>query len=310
VENSSIIFGPIPSRRFGLSLGIDLSPKIKQCNFDCLYCELDGSSTVSKQSDDILSVKNIISKLKDALKQHKNIDVITFTANGEPTLYPYLSDLIDEVDKLKGDKKTLILSNGANIYKKEIQNTLAKIDMVKLSLDCISSKCFKKLDRINSSVECDKIVPGMIEFRKEFKNQLILEILFVKDLNDTKEEVELLYQNIKNIKPNRVDIGTIVRPPAYAVKPVKYEFLESVANRFENLPVVITHKNKVKNLQSFTKGEILNLLSRRPLTYEDIDNSFDKNSKDLLYDMIDKNLLSVVVNNNIEFVVTPFNNIV
>ena len=303
MENSSIIFGPIPSRRFGLSLGIDLSPKIKQCNFDCLYCELDGSSTVSKQSDDILSVKNIISKLKDALKEHTNIDVITFTANGEPTLYPYLSNLIDEVDKLKGNKKTLILSNGANIYKKEIQDTLAKIDMVKLSLDCISPKCFKKLDRINSSVECDKIVPGMIEFRKIFKNQLILEILFVKELNDTKDEIELLYQNIKKISPNRVDIGTIVRPPAYKVKPVEYEFLESVANRFEQLPVVITHKNIVKKLQSFTKDEIINLLLRRPLTYEDIKNSFDKSSQQLLNNMLDQNILKIVQNNNIEFIV-------
>ncbi len=304
MENS-IIFGPIPSRRFGMSLGIDLSPKIKQCNFDCLYCELDGSKTVSKQDkNDILSVQNIIKKLKDALNEHKNIDVITFTANGEPTLYPYLSILIDEVDKIKGSKKTLILSNGANIYKKDIQDTLLKIDMVKLSLDCISKECFKKLDRINSSIECQKIVPGMIEFQKKFKNQLILEILFVKDLNDKEIELELLYQNIKKISPNRVDIGTIVRPPAYDVKPVDYNFLEYTANKFENLPVVITHSNKIKNLQSFNQDEIQTLLKRRPLTYEDIDNTFDADSKKRLYDMLDQGKLKAILNNNITFIKT------
>ena len=112
----NLIFGPIPSRRFGVSLGIDLSPNIKQCNFDCLYCELDFAKTISKQTQ-VVSVKDIITQLKIALQDHKNIDVITFTANGEPTLYPYLSQLIDEVDKIKGDIKTLILSYSLSTFK-------------------------------------------------------------------------------------------------------------------------------------------------------------------------------------------------
>jgi wyosine [tRNA(Phe)-imidazoG37] synthetase (radical SAM superfamily) len=148
---NNIIFGPIPSRRFGMSLGIDLSPSIKQCNFDCLYCELEKAKTVSKQTE-VVPVKDIVEALKTALLNHKDLDVITFTANGEPTLYPYLEELIDEIEKIKGDIKTLILSNGANIYEKKIQKLLTKIDIVKLSLDCVSDKCFKKLDRIDSSV--------------------------------------------------------------------------------------------------------------------------------------------------------------
>jgi len=129
----NIIFGPIPSRRFGMSLGIDLSPTSKQCNFDCLYCELQVAKTVSKQTYSI-SVKDIISQLKIALKNHTNIDVITFTANGEPSLYPYLDELIDEVDKIKKNIKTLILSNGANIYSTEIQKVFLKIDIVNFIL--------------------------------------------------------------------------------------------------------------------------------------------------------------------------------
>ena len=107
--------------------------------------------------------------------------MITFTANGEPSLYPLLSELIDEIDKIKGDVKTLILSNGANIYEKEIQITLTKIDIVKLSLDCVSAECFKKLDSVDESVDVSKIVSGMVEFRKLHDKQLIIRNIICKN---------------------------------------------------------------------------------------------------------------------------------
>lgn len=296
----NIIFGPIPSRRFGMSLGVDLSPSSKQCNFDCLYCELEKAKTVSKQTE-IVNVEDIISQLKTALQNHKNIDVVTFTANGEPSLYPYLSQLIDEVDKIKGDIKTLILSNGANIYQKEIQNTLKKIDIVKLSLDCVSYKCFKKLDRVDSSVECDKIVDGMVEFRKIYDKQLICECLFVKTLNDSNEEIELIRDALTKIKPNRVDIGTIDRPPAYDVKPVEYEKLLDIANKFENIPVTIAHRDKIVNSEDFNEDEIIVLLKRRPLTQDDISNLFSETSKVLLETLVKSGKIKIINNNSVKF---------
>jgi len=250
--SNSIIFGPIPSRRFGISLGIDLSPGKKQCNFDCLYCELEGAKTVDKM-DEYPSVENIINEIKNSFKTHHKIDVITLTANGEPTLYPKLDELINEINKIKANTKTLILSNGSTIYKKEIYDALLKIDIVKLSLDCISEKCFKKLDRVNNSVETQKIVPAMIDFSRQTKNDLVLEILFVKDLNDKIDEIELLNKAINQIKPKRVDIGTIDRPPAYQVKPVTYEFLEDVASEFKNINVNIVYKNRPKSMQHTQK---------------------------------------------------------
>jgi wyosine [tRNA(Phe)-imidazoG37] synthetase (radical SAM superfamily) len=296
----NIIFGPIPSRRFGMSLGVDLSPTSKQCNFDCLYCELSYAKTMSVQEYSI-SVKDIIIQLKDALQNHTNIDVITFTANGEPTLYPYLSELIDEIDKIKGDVKTLILSNGANIYDTNIQKILSKIDIVKLSLDCVSTKCFKKLDRADNSVDCTKIVKGMVAFRKLHKKQLVLETLFVKTLNDNDSEIVALYNAILKIKPNRVDIGTIDRPPAYDVQPLEYEALVDIANKFKELPVTIAHKNKIVNHQSFNDKEILTLLARRPLTQEDIDNTFNDNSKDSLKNLMILDKITLVLNNGVKF---------
>jgi len=296
----NIIFGPIPSRRFGMSLGIDLSPFSKQCNFDCLYCELAYAKTVSKQTE-IISVEEIIVQLKTALKKHKNIDVITFTANGEPSLYPHLNQLINDVDKIKGDIKTLILSNGANIYHKDIQQILSKIDIVKLSLDCTSEKCFKKLDRVNNSVDCTKIVDGMVEFRNIYKKQLIIEVLFVKTLNDNDTEIEQIYKALKRINPNRIDIGTIDRPPAYNVESISYEKLVDIANTFNNLPVTITHKNKIVNKQAYNKDEILTLLSRRPLTKEDVKNIFDENTILELNRLIKLDKITKINNNNVIF---------
>ena len=298
--SNSIIFGPIPSRRFGISLGIDLSPSKKQCNFDCLYCELEGAKTVDKM-DTFPSVDEIIKAIKESFKNHPKIDVITITCNGEPTLYPKLNKLIDEINKIKGETKTLILSNGSTIYKKEIFEALLKIDIVKLSLDCISEKCFKKLDRQNKSVEIEKIVPSMIEFSQKTKKDFVLEILFVKNVNDNEEELNLLYEAIILINPKRIDIGTIDRPPAYKVNPVSYEFLEDVANKFEGLNVNIVFKNRPKQIISYNKEEILSMINRRPLTIEDIENMFDNESKIFLEELIRNEEIGLVDNAGIKF---------
>ncbi|MCG3706287.1 radical SAM protein [Aliarcobacter butzleri] len=298
--SNSIIFGPIPSRRFGISLGIDLSPSKKQCNFDCLYCELEGAKTVDKM-DTFPSVDEIIKAIKESFKNHPKIDVITITCNGEPTLYPKLSELIDEINKIKGETKTLILSNGSTIYKKEIFEALLKIDIVKLSLDCVSEKCFKKLDRQNKSVEIEKIVPSMIEFSQKTKNDFVLEVLFVKDINDKDEEIELLFNAVKQINPKRIDIGTIDRPPAYKVNPVSYKFLEDAANKFEGLNVNIVFKNRPKQIISYNKEEILSMINRRPLTIEDIENMFDNQSKIFLEELIRNEEIGLVDNAGIKF---------
>lgn len=298
--SNSLTFGPIPSRRFGISLGIDLSPSTKQCNFDCLYCELKPARTIEKM-DTYPKVSDVVAAVCEAFRKHKKIDVLTITANGEPTLYPHLDELIDELDVIKGEAKTLILSNGGSIYKKEIQHTLAKLDTVKLSLDCVSGECFRKLDRNNKSVEVERIVEGMVEFRKLYTKSFVLEVLFVKDLNDKAKEIDLLYQAIKQINPDRVDVGTIDRPPAYDVKPVSYKTLESVANTFEGINVNIAYKSRPNAVQDFTTDEIVTLLQRRPLTKEDIENMFTKNSQDILEKLVHLEKIKIVDSSGVKF---------
>lgn len=253
--SNSIIFGPIPSRRFGISLGIDLSPGKKQCNFDCLYCELEGAKTVDKM-DEYPSVEDIIKEIKSSFETHSKIDVITLTANGEPTLYPKLDELINEINKIKANTKTLILSNGSTIYKKEIYDALLKIDIVKLSLDCISEKCFKKLDRVNSSVETQKIVPAMINFSKQTKNDLVLEILFVKDLNPDSLHI------IKNalveaaVITDRADVRfQFERQGYFYADPIDYTDEKPVFNKIVGLKDSWAKKTKV--IENIDKTEII-----------------------------------------------------
>lgn len=272
------IFGPINSRRFGSSLGIDLSPALKQCNFDCLYCELAPSVTTTSQTN-VVEVSTIINELKEHL--HDKIDVITITANGEPTLYPYLDELIDEINKIKNSTQTLILTNSATLVDEKVFNSLLKLDQVKLSLDGVSEDVFKKIDRPHPSIKIENIVQKVIEFSKVYKGKLFIEILFVHGINDTKDEIKKLNEVLLKIHVTRVDIGTIDRPPAYNVCGISYKELHDASLLFDSsLPIHIASRVHAEpNNSKYDNEDILNTLDKRPLTMEDIDLLFDDESK-------------------------------
>ena len=281
MQDSTIIFGPINSRRFGMSLGIDLSPKQKSCNFDCVYCELKGAKPV-EEIENPPSVNEIISALKEALKAHQNIDVITLTANGEPTLYPHLKELIAKANEIKGKAKTLILSNGSGARDQKICEALFGLDMVKFSLDSAVQSTFKKIDRNKSGIEVGELVKAMAKFRKEFKGELVLEILVVAGFNDKEEEFMVLNEAINEIAPHRVDVGTIDRPPAYNVKGVDASRLEELASKINGVPVTIARAHKIEQKYEFSKSEILAMLERRPQTTANVEENFSEHSKQIL----------------------------
>jgi len=286
---SSIIFGPVNSRRFGKSLGVDLSPNKKQCNFDCLYCELKSAKTVANYKE-VIAVDEVLEAIKKALQTHKNIDFVTITANGEPTLYPFLNELIEAINSFKGSIKTLILSNGSTIDKKQVQEALKKFDVVKLSLDCATKKCFKKLDRNDDSVDLESIKKGMLEFRRVYKGNLQIEILFVEGLNDKLEEIEKLNEFLLELKPDAIDLSTIDRPPAFDVKPLSFDKMHTIAKSFDkSLPVHIVSKNRQVNEQfDYSKEEIINTLLRRPLSKDDIEILFTPQAKKRLKSLLNE----------------------
>jgi len=279
------VFGPVNSRRFGLSLGIDLSPKEKSCNFDCVYCELKGAKPV-KSIPNPPKAQDVIDEVKTALKKFPNIKVITITSNGEPTLYSELDELVDGLNKIKGDKKLLILSNSSTICDKSIQDTLSKMDIVKLSLDCATKRCFKRIDRPLKEIDLDNIIECLMEFGKVFKNTLVVEVLLVKGINDNIEEMQKIADILQRLKPDRVDLGTIDRPPAYDVKPVKEENLEELAKLFKGLNISLIRKNTPLKKVDFTKDELVELISHRPQSGFDIEHFFSAKSKKVLEDLL------------------------
>jgi len=298
----NIIFGPIHSRRFGKSLGVDLSPGKKQCNFDCLYCELDPAKTMDTY-DDVVSVEEIANAIKKALKVHKDIDFITLTANGEPTLYPYLSELIDVINTFKGSTKTLILTNAATIDDIKTQEALLKLDEVKLSLDCATQKCLQKLDRSHSGIDVENIKAGMLDFKSKYAGPLVIEILIVKTLNDSKEEIAKLNAYLLKLQPTRIDIGTIDRPPAFDVKPVSFQELLDISHFFDSsLPIYIASRKKEDiTASNYSDEEILETLAKRPLTQEDIDALCDEESQKRFKRLLEKEKIKPVLTNGVIF---------
>lgn len=305
----NIIFGPVHSRRFGASLGIDLSPSHKQCNFDCLYCELAPAQTMPSQTETV-SVNEIMSALKSALDEHQNIDVITLTANGEPTLYPYFSELIDAIDTIKNTTQTLVLTNSATLTDTAVFNALLKLDQVKLSLDAISPEVFKKIDRPHESIEINALVTALKSFSHTYKGTLFIEILFVYGLNDTDEEIDLLNEVLLDLNATRIDIGTIDRPPAYPVQGISFSELHQIAQKFDaTLPINIASRQHAEGCQSaYSEDEIINTLDKRPLTPEDVDILFDTSSKTRLKKLLDEKIIIQIERSNVLFYI-PIENL-
>ncbi len=303
---SNIIFGPIASRRFGKSLGIDLSPSRKQCNFDCLYCELEATK-VQESYQDILEPDEILKAVKEGLKEYSDIDVLTVTANGEPTLYPHLESLAKDLKKLSKDISLLILSNGSTINKQEVQRALKYFDTVKLSLDCATKRCFKKIDRPAHSINVESIKEGMLQFKKDYKGSLIIEVLIVEGINDKASEIEALNSYLSILKPDRIDLGTIDRPPAYGVSSVSYSKLRELSLLFEpSLSVHIASRRDISKIRpsSYSDEDILQTLSKRPLTQDDVEILFDDESKKRLKELQDEGKIGLRENNGVIFFIS------
>ncbi|OEY18821.1 radical SAM protein [Campylobacter jejuni] len=288
-----ILFGPVSSRRFGRSLGIDLSPSKKQCNFDCVYCELDPKKAQEKQ-DEIISIDKIISEVKVMLEKNVEFDFLTLTANGEPSLYPYLNELILSLRSIAKDKKLLILSNGTAVLDEDKFNALLKLDVVKFSLDSAVAKTFYRINRALKNIDLEKMIEKMADFRARFNGDLIMEILVVKDLNDNEEEFKALNQALKKIMPLRVDLSTIDRPPAYAVKKVSEEKLLELSKLIDSTPVLLAKRHYEGEKLSFNEEELLKMLHLRSQSEIDIEVKFDEQSKTLLNQLIKEKKVKIL----------------
>lgn len=298
----NIIFGPIHSRRFGISLGIDLSPQKKQCNFDCLYCELGGAKSRGEM-EEVLEIEKILAPLREVLKTNPKLDVITLSANGEPTLYPYLYELIGQIkQEIGGRYKTLILSNGSLFGKSEVQRALREFDIVKFSFDCFSPQIFKKLDRPFKELDLERIKSGILEFSQGYGGELVAEVLVIKNLNDSVEEICKIAEFLDKVGVARVDLGTLDRPPAYAIEGVSVEKLQELAKHFPRQCVSIPTRKEM-HLENKTrlesKEDVLELLKKRPISVQEFSHLFE--GIEICEEMLQNNEITIKKVANMEF---------
>lgn len=299
-----IIFGPVQSRRFGESLGIDLSPKTKQCNYDCLYCELKGKKAQDSMQE-ILEVEEILEAIKKGLKQFNNIQSLTITANGEPTLYPYLYELMLRLEDIKGGVQTLLLTNGSLLWDLSVSRACLLFDKVKFSLDAISPEVFKKIDRPTKNISLEQILQGIYQFSADFSGELYAEILFVKNINDSLDEIKKMARFLAPMRLKRLDISSIDRPPAYKVSPIPQEQLEIFARIFRDfkIPTFLptrTPNTKKENL-NLSQDEILKTLALRPMSKEDIESLWNEESINRLEILHQQGKIKLSKNNEVEF---------
>ncbi|MCX7973524.1 MAG: radical SAM protein [Candidatus Aminicenantes bacterium] len=265
------IYGPVLSRRLGLSLGIDILPP-KTCNFNCLYCQLGPTKKIIEKRHPYYRVTDIIEALKTALEHLPRIDYLTFSGSGEPTLNTHLGRLIREI-KQRTTKPVAVLTNSLLLKEKEVREELALADLVVPSLDAAEQSLFLQINRPNPAVHIDGIIDGLIRFREEFHGQIWLEVMLIKGMNDKPEPLLKLKDAIAKIRPHKIQLNTVVRPPAEAwVEPLGKEEMVEVSKILGPSAEVIIEATKRVDLEKRENLEnsILSILKRRPASEEEL----------------------------------------
>ena len=290
------VFGPVLSKRLGNSLGIDVIPH-KTCSYNCIYCQLGSEENTITDLTNYYSVDEIIYELKEALLNNKNIDYITFTGSGEPTLYKDLKKLIYEIKQIT-DIPVCIITNGSLLYKQEMRSNLLLADLIIPSLDAGNEETFKLIDNPNKEIDFDKMVEGLIEFKKVFKGEYWLEIFLLKDINDNEDELDDIIKIVKKIKPDRIQLITATRRVANEkAKALSDEELKKIKKYFNSkcdieIDIPNISENHKGNTRILTEEDIVNFLIRQPDTAYIIAKSFNENErkvKELLDLLIKKN---------------------
>ncbi len=231
--DSSIIYGPVPSWRLGRSLGIDLlSASGKVCSFDCLYCQLGKTISLTTERREFVS----IAKLGEELKEVRDVvaDYVTFSGGGEPTLASNLGQAI-ELAKSSLRLPIAVLTNSSLMPRDDVRRELAKADVVVATVDAHNQELFKQINRPVTALLLSDILEGIKLFRREFKGKLWLEVMFI-ELN--KNFAGEIAQVVRSLSPDQVQLNTPLRP--CAVKPLTPAEMRFIKGEFVKVGDVIT----------------------------------------------------------------------
>ncbi|MBN2483933.1 MAG: radical SAM protein [Candidatus Omnitrophica bacterium] len=270
-------YGPVLSRRLGVSLGIDIVPA-KKCSFDCVYCQIGSTTEKTLRRFAYVDASILKKEISGVFAEKPKIDYITLAGSGEPTLHKSLDKIIALLKKTSGySVPVCVITNSSLLYRKTVRRELMNADLIIPSLDTVTPSIFKKLNRPPREITVKKIVGGLMKLRKEFTGKIWLEIMLVAGLNDTEVEAGRLKKAIDLIKPDKVQVNLPVRPPAAKIEvpsPGKVKrFVEVIGGDVQVVDNRIRITGASRIARKIEKG-VIELLRRRPATHHELKNSF------------------------------------
>jgi wyosine [tRNA(Phe)-imidazoG37] synthetase (radical SAM superfamily) len=269
-----LVYGPVPSRRFGISLGVDVVP-FKVCTLDCTYCQLGHTTTLGTSREMFVPVEEVVEQVGAAIARGPQPDIITFAGSGEPTLYSGLGQLAQQL-RAAYAIPLLLITNGTLLFQPDVAADAAHFNLVAPSLDAGDSATFALLNRPAPGISYDRLVEGIASFSASYPEKMRLEVFFVKGVNDSPASIAALVDVVAAIAPPRIELNTAVRPTADgSVRGVSAKFLAAVAGRFPcpAVPIAAPSRAVLREVQpniAETRLEILTTLARRPCTVADL----------------------------------------
>lgn len=265
-------YGPVLSRRLGISLGVSLVPR-KFCSFNCIYCQLGRTTYLTVERNEYVPIDEVLKEIEGILKELNGpLDYVSLSGSGEPTLNARIGELIKELKRLS-PYPIAVITNGSLFSSDQVKEDLLLADAVLPSLDSATEPAFETINRPHPSLKLSDILKGLTEFRRFYKGKLWLEVLFCRGINDNPYDVDALKEAIETIDPDLIHLNTVSRPGAeeYA-HPVSYEKLLEIANRLgpKAVPISSPTSKRSTSLGLSFKERILQTLRIRPLTLEEM----------------------------------------
>ncbi len=265
------LFGPVPSRRLGFSLGVDLIPP-KTCSLDCIYCEVGRTTHLTRRRAEYYPSAEIIGEIEEYVDQAPRLpDHITLAGSGEPTLHSGLGTIIRAVKKLT-PVPVAVLTNGTLLADVDVRQELQAADVILPSLDTVSPELFQKINRPTPGLTLEYLLEGLARLREEFSGQIWLEVLLLKGLNDTPDELAKLREAIRRLRPDRVQLNTAVRPVVEAdARPLNRQEMEAAAAQLGGgAEIIVDFPATETSQRALTDEDFLETLARRPQTADDL----------------------------------------
>ncbi len=267
------LFGPVPSRRFGRSLGIDLTP-LKTCSLDCVFCQLGRTPAKTLQRKAYVPTGDVISEISTWLKADGKADYLTLSGSGEPTLHSRFGEVLDFLRDQP--IPSVLLTNGTLLRRPAVRRAARLARVVKVSLSAWDQKSFEWVNRPHQALQFAQVIDGITRFREGFTGQLWIEVFLLAGINAMAPQVEKIARLASGLRPDRIHLNTIARPPAedFAAA-VPTAQLEALAGLFDPpAQVVSAFSAKRSQKGQADEAKILAMLKRRPCTIKQIEAAF------------------------------------